>query len=89
MPDHVHLLLEGSAAQSDFRRFMRVVRQRTTVAYHRLRSGALWQDGYYERVLRRADQTEVVIDYILANPIRAGLVANAVDYPYSWSVTLT
>ena len=67
---------------------MRIMRKRTTLRYANLRTTTLWQDGYFERVLRRDEDTQSVIDYILANPIRAGLVERAVDYPFSWAITL-
>ena len=42
----------------------------------------LWQEGYYEHVLREDGDPRQVARYILENPIRAGLVANPLDYPY-------
>jgi REP element-mobilizing transposase RayT len=52
MEDHVHLLLEGRCERSDFRSTMTLVRKRTAMAYRRAAADRLWQDGYYERVLR-------------------------------------
>jgi hypothetical protein len=42
----------------------------------------LWQKGYYEHVLRDEEKTEVVVFYIIANPIRKGLVEKVMDYPF-------
>ena len=66
------------------RPFRRLARQRA--AYHARHAvvGPLWQGGYYERVLRREEKTETVVRYILDNPVRAGLVDRAEEYPYSW-----
>jgi REP element-mobilizing transposase RayT len=86
MPDHLHFLVEGRSDQADFRGAMRVIRQRLTVTYHTWNSGDLWQDGYHERVLRDEEATAAVAEYIVANPVRAGLVENARDYPFSWSI---
>ena len=86
MPDHVHLLARGLADSSEFKPFMRVVRQRTAVAYRKLSGESLWQDGYYERVLRQEDDVPSVIDYLLNNPVRAGLSDAPEQYPYSWSI---
>jgi hypothetical protein len=55
MEDHVHLLLEGMTDESDFKATMKVVRQRTAMAYRRVRGQRLWQDGYFDRVLRPGD----------------------------------
>ena len=84
MPDHVHLLVEGRALQSDLRRLVKVAKQRAAfVGRTTLGVPQLWQEGYYERVLRSADATDVVIRYILHNPVRAGIVARVEDYPFS------
>ena len=82
MPDHVHLLVQGTVAVSDFRRLMRLARGRMSVTYRGLKSGILWQDGYFERVLRDEEASETVARYIVANPLRAGLVERIEQYPY-------
>jgi len=88
MPDHLHLLVEGQTADADFRAFMRFLRRRTALEFRRLTLLELWQDGYHERVLRRDEATPAVISYILGNPVRAGLVENATDYPFGWTIDL-
>ena len=88
MPDHLHALVEGLTEVADFRNFCSLMRRRCSSACWPVVKSSLWQDGYHERVLRGTDGTQEVIDYILANPVRAGLVERAVDYPHSWSITL-
>ncbi|MEO6222841.1 MAG: transposase [Vicinamibacterales bacterium] len=87
MPDHLHALIEGTSNDADFKSFVLVLRRRTTIATKFNCPRGLWQDGYHERVLRKAENTQRVTDYILNNPVRAGLVDRAVDYPLSWSCT--
>jgi len=87
MPDHFHALVEGVSEDADLRRFVYVFRRYTTIATKFTCPQGLWQDGYHERVLRRTEGTQKVIDYILSNPVRAGLVDRAVDYPFGWSCT--
>jgi putative transposase len=86
MPDHLHLLVEGTAPDSNFRSFMRYLRRRTALEYRRLTLLDLWQDGYFERVLRDGEATATVIAYILENPVRAGLVRHWADYPFLWTI---
>jgi REP element-mobilizing transposase RayT len=88
MPDHVHLLIEAKAEVCDFRRLMALLRRRTTIACKDLTGRVLWQDGFHERVLRDGEDPTTTIDYILNNPVRAGMVAKATDHPFSWSITL-
>ena len=88
MPDHMHALVEGRDEGSDLRRFVTVFRRRTSAATVFMIPGGLWQDGYFDRVLREDDRPGAIIDYILNNPVRSGLVERAIDYPFGWSCTI-
>ena len=81
MPDHAHLLVEGTAPTSDLRRFVKRAKQRTGQMHRRLAGRPLWQEGYYDRVLRADEQSIAVARYIIANPVRAGLVSSPEEYP--------
>jgi putative transposase len=85
MKDHVHLLLEGLAETSDFKRVMALMRQRSAMAFRKRFGDVLWQGGYHERVLRNVDEVPGVIDYIAQNPVREGLAAKSDEYPYLWT----
>jgi putative transposase len=85
MPDHVHLLAEGKTPESDLRPFMSSFKQKSGFTFSNVRGARLWQDGYYDRVLRRDEDTLTVVRYILENAVRAGLVSRFSDYPYSGS----
>jgi putative transposase len=85
MPDHLHMLLEGLSGGSDFCQFMKDVKQRTSYQAIRLGGGRLWQDGYHDRIVRQDEDVAAYVHYILQNPVRAGLVARAEDYPYASS----
>lgn len=84
MPDHLHMLLQGESDTSEFKRMMKRMRQRSAIAFRRLRDERLWQDGYFDRVLRHDESTATVIEYLARNPARAGIVERAEDYPYIW-----
>jgi putative transposase len=84
MPDHVHLAVEGRSPESDLRRFVKVAKQRVAyIARTEFQIASIWQDGYYERVLRTYESMDTLIRYILDNPVRAGLVERADDFPHS------
>ncbi len=86
MPDHLHAVVDGLSPPSDFRAFCSTMRRRSSSECWQYLRESVWQNGYHERVLREASSVKPVIRYILANPVRAGLVERASDYPYSWSV---
>ena len=83
MPDHVHLLIRGRRQDADLKRF--IISWNTRVAYRwrRHHRTAMWQKGYYDRVLRKGDDFFGMARYILRNPVEAGLVEKAEDYPLS------
>src|SRR5262245_24915134 len=55
MPDHAHLLVSGGHETADFKGFVRLSKQRSGWRYKRGHDSRLWQDGYYERVLRQEE----------------------------------
>lgn len=86
MPDHLHLLLEAKEGASLIR-FMKAFKQISAYRYGRMFGEPLWQKGYYEHVLRKEEDMLEVAEYIMQNPIRAGLVSSIEEYP-SWGGTL-
>ena len=81
MPDHVHWLfqLTGQADLSAaVKRFKACSAHR--VNEHLKRQGALWQKSFYDHALRKDEAVQGVARYIVANPLRAGLVERIGDY---------
>ena len=62
-----------------------MAKQRSGGAYARSRHTRLWQEGYYERVLREDDDARELARYIINNPVRADLVESPADYLFSRS----
>ena len=84
MPDHVHLVLEGLTDGSDLRRCVKLTKQRIEyVARKEFRVLHLWQEGYYDHVLRSRHALEDAIRYVFDNPVRAGLAKRTGEYPFA------
>ena len=83
MPDHVHLLVVPG--RLGLGHFMRLVKGRFARYWNQRegRSGALWQERYYETVIRTDAGLKMCVDYIHRNPVAAGLSADVGAYPYS------
>ncbi len=79
MPDHVHLLL--SFPPSRLRNQMTISKWKEWTAKS---IGIAWQRDFFEHRLRREESLREKADSILANPVRAGLVARADAWPYVW-----
>ena len=88
MPDHVHLLAEGTRDDSDLQKFAGAAKQFSGHAYKQATGQPLWQPSYYEHVLRDEDDTWGVAWYIVANPVRAGLTERLDDYQFIGSCTV-
>ncbi|WP_409487753.1 REP-associated tyrosine transposase [Pseudomonas promysalinigenes] len=82
MPDHVHWLLE--LKDTTLGMLMQRFKCQFSNALHKagIKASPIWQAGYYDRALRRDEDILKAARYIVANPIRAGLVAKAGDYPH-------
>jgi non-canonical purine NTP pyrophosphatase (RdgB/HAM1 family) len=90
MPDHVHLLLR-TERQPDGRypQGFEIVHSIKSFTANRLnkareRNGAVWQREYFDRLIRTAAEGDETDRYIQQNPVRAGLVEKAMDYPFVW-----
>jgi REP element-mobilizing transposase RayT len=81
MPDHLHWLIELKDSTLTF--VMARTKSRITFALNRSigRDGPLWQHGFHDRAIRREEDLQAVARYIVANPLRAGLVERIGDYP--------
>ena len=49
---------------------------------HLGKEGALWQAAFHDHALREEEDLREISRYIVANPLRAGLVGSLADYPH-------
>ena len=86
MPDHLHWLVAlqheatlhevmKSIKSYSSRRIGNLLREGGEVEY-----AHIWQDGFHDHALRKEDDLINVARYIVANPVRAGLVKKVGDY---------
>ena len=82
MPDHLHWLmrLRGEATLQQVVRNVKAFSARG-VNIQRKQSAKVWQAGFHDHALRRDEALERVARYLVANPLRAGLVKRLSDYP--------
>jgi len=82
MPDHLHLLTEATADNSDGLRFIARAKQLSGFHYKQRHKRPLWQRYGYEHVLRNDEDSRRIARYIFEHPLRARLVARPEDYPF-------
>ena len=88
MPDHVHVLVEGTASNSSLQKFVSRWKQITGFRFRDRTGVDLWQKGYFDCVLRRSGDVDPVAWYVWMNPVRAGIVHRPEEYSYSGSFTV-
>ena len=83
MPDHWHGLIEignWMSLPTYVGRLKGAVSRKLKLLHPNL--PAVWQDGFHDHAIRRCESIETIADYLLMNPIRAGLAENLSQYPY-------
>ncbi len=75
MPDHVHWLFQLTTTEVTISEIIRRTKTSTSKYFKKNYSGRLWQEGFYDRALRKEDDIVKIARYIIANPVRAKLVS--------------
>jgi putative transposase len=76
MPDHLHLI---AYFPEDISTIVHKWKRWTS------RNLAIdWQRDFFDHRLRRDESFDEKADYILQNPVRAGLVKTSEEWPYLW-----
>jgi REP element-mobilizing transposase RayT len=88
MPDHLHWLL-SLGDQTSLHKIMHAAKGYSGLSINRLlgRKGAVWQNGYHDHAVRSEEDLRELARYVVANPIRAGLVEKIGEYSHwdaSW-----
>jgi REP element-mobilizing transposase RayT len=90
MPDHLHFFCVSNETPdaSSLSRFMAGFKQWTAKRILRA-TGDLppfWQKEFFDHVLRSDESYESKWRYVRENPVRAGLVGRADDWPYAGEI---
>ncbi len=85
MPDHLHLLLKlkegyGKSLQNWVTAFKRYIAREVNEIF---RIKPLWQNNFYEHIVRKEESLHKIAEYIVNNPVRKGLVDDWRKYPDS------
>ena len=83
MPDHLHVLVQGNSRSANLLCFVKTFKHKTTFHFRFKTGKTLWQMSFFDHILRTAEDLSETVEYILLNPVRAGLVQRPHDYPYS------
>jgi putative transposase len=90
MPDHIHVLVEV-AGDMTIEKAMQLIKGRFS---HRLShefgyKGEVWQRGFSEVQVMNREKFETHRKYIAQNPVKAGMVTSADDFPFCYCYLAT
>lgn len=83
MPDHLHGMVqlgERDELGTVVNRLKSASARHTNGAL--CRTGGVWTRAYHDHALRRDEDLAGVARYVIANPVRAGLVTQVGNYPF-------
>jgi putative transposase len=84
MPDHLHLLLGLGPDGHSLGDIIRSMKRFTTKESWQLGyRGTLWQERFYDHILRASEDAWAIAEYIRQNPVRKGMVADPDQYRWS------
>lgn len=81
MPDHFHWLMQLGERES----LSSVVQRVKSCATRTLRSegyACVWQQSFHDHAVRQEEDVRRLARYVVANPLRAGLVKRVADYSH-------
>ncbi|HEY7036536.1 MAG TPA: transposase [Thermomicrobiales bacterium] len=80
MPDHAHLVVQVN--RIDLVNVVRDIKSRSTrLWWSHGGHGSLWQRSFIDRGLWTTQDYDRAVDYVLNNPVKAGIVADWQEYP--------
>jgi REP element-mobilizing transposase RayT len=82
MPDHLHLFVRGD---DNFRLgpWIGALKQALAKAAILSREKAqIWEEGFFDHILRSNESYSQRWNYVRGNPVRAGLAKSAAEWPY-------
>ena len=83
MPDHIHLFVAPASIESlSLQKWMAYWRAHASQHWPNPQESPIWQRDYWDRVLRSNESYDAKWEYVCANPVRAGLVSEADDWPF-------
>jgi REP element-mobilizing transposase RayT len=86
MPDHQHLIIQGTRGYSDLWKTVVSYKQKTGFWMSVNKPEMKWQKDFYDRIIRGDDDIAAQIRYILDNPVRKGLVTLWQQYPFKGAI---
>jgi putative transposase len=88
MPDHVHFFCSAELGAKPLPQFVQAWKQWTSKRIIRVLGFAdgIWQQEFFDHVLRSSESYSEKWNYVKENPVRAGLVTTSDDWPWQGEI---
>jgi putative transposase len=83
MPNHVHVVMRADRPLPEVMRWVKGSTARAANLVLQRTGKPFWQYETYDHCVRNSDELNRVIRYVERNPVRAGLVREIEDWPWS------
>jgi len=85
MPNHVHIVIQllGDKPLSKIIWNWKSYTSKAILKLHPEQDSPVWMRDYWDRYIRNENHLAASIEYIHNNPVKAGLVENITDWPWS------
>ena len=77
MPNHIHIVFELIEGNRGISKIMQSIKRISARKSNQIlnRTGKFWQDESYDHVIRDNEEYVRIVNYVLENPVKAGLVS--------------
>lgn len=84
MPDHLHILIQIKEESQNLIDLIHLIKQNISFQLKgQYPNRQLWQDRFYEHIVRSHNELIKIAHYILENPVRKRRVVDFREWPYS------
>ncbi len=89
MPDHIHLFCAPATSPAEpLKQWVKYWKALISLSWPRPKEQPIWQREFWDTQLRRAQSYESKWNYVVQNPVRAGLVTCAEDWPFQGELNI-
>ena len=91
MPDHLHIIYSPLRREDGWNfslpEIMKAIKGAAAWRTNHMleRTGPVWQEEFFDHVLRSNESLMDKVDYVFQNPVRAGLVKSESEYRWLWN----
>jgi REP element-mobilizing transposase RayT len=85
LPTELVLVVRGKDEQAHLKKFLSEFRSTSSSAMEQILGHSLWKKKYFERVLRKSEESKQVIEGVFRLPAKAGLAKASAEYEFQGS----